>query len=89
MAAAFCLSRALPLAPRLSARLFPASLASSSQQARRQSGEARDPEQFLITKPGLKAKVIDGKKIAAAVKAEVAEEVGEARVTESARWAPL
>ena len=34
-------------------------------------------EQFLVTRPGLKARIIDGKKIAEAVKADITEEVRE------------
>ena len=45
-----------------------------SRLARCLSGGA-SREQFLYSKPGLKAKIIDGKKIAQAVKSEVADEV--------------
>lgn len=72
MALKACLSRTLPCT---SARLVAPSLSSNWLHARRQSGDASDPEQFLYTKPGLKAKIIDGKKIASAVRAEIAEEV--------------
>lgn len=75
MAVKSCLSRALSISSRTSARLLPLSLSSTWCHGRWQSSAAGDPEQFLYTKPGLKAKIIDGKKIAAAVKGEVAEEV--------------
>ena len=55
-------------------QLVPA-LVSRPLQTRLQSSAAGDPAEFLYTKPGLRAKIIDGKKIAAAVKAEVADEV--------------
>ena len=75
MALKSCFTRALSVSPCTSARLVPPSLSSSWLNARWQSGAASDPEQYLYTKPGLKAKIIDGKKISAAVKAEIAEEV--------------
>lgn len=73
MASRIC---ALSLTSLPSARLIAPSLASSCSHARWKSRGASDCDQFLFTKPGVKAKVIDGKKIAEAVKAEVAEEVG-------------
>ena len=66
------LSRSLSLARGVWGHPYPSS--TTSTLARSLSSAAAG-DQFLYTKPGLKAKVIDGKKIAAAVKAEVAEEV--------------
>ncbi|CAI8044405.1 Bifunctional methylenetetrahydrofolate dehydrogenase/cyclohydrolase, mitochondrial [Geodia barretti] len=52
--------------PRLPSNWSPARSFGSGASAR---------EQFLYTRPGLKSKIIDGKRIAEAVKAEVADEV--------------
>ena len=64
-----CLPRSLSAVcarPRLPSSWSPARCLGSGASAR---------EQFLYTRPGLKSKIIDGKKIAEAVKAEVADEV--------------
>lgn len=41
------------------------------------STSTSDPTQYLYNIPGLKAKIIDGKKIASTVKTEITDEVTE------------
>ena len=76
MAATYCFSRALSAPSVASARQLFLPLSSLSLPARWRSSAAGDPAQFLSTRPGARARIINGVKIAAAVKAEVAEEVG-------------
>ena len=66
-----------------SRRLLAPSLVAGRLHTRGRSSAATDPAEFLYTEPGLKAKIIDGKKIAAAVKAEVKAEVSVDCVTSS------
>ena len=68
--AGFRLSRSL-----LAARTRPPIPPNCRGRARCLGNGASSREQFLITRPGLKAKIIDGKKIAAAVKSEVTDQV--------------
>ena len=76
MAATYFFSRALSSTSVTSVRQLVLPLSSLSLHARRRSSAAGDPTQFLASRPGAKAKIIDGVKIAAAVKAEVTDEVG-------------
>lgn len=77
MAAGLCFRR-VSLYPRLFVPPLSSAAASRHGQARWQrtaASSVADASPFLYTKPGIEAKIIDGKKIAKAVKAEIANEV--------------
>ena len=76
MAATYFFSRALSHTSVVSVRQLVLPLSSLSLHGRRRSSAAGDPAQFLASRPGARARIIDGVKIAAAVKAEVTDEVG-------------
>ena len=75
MAARICLPRTLSSIHSVQKIVLRPNIISKSQRSRVASTSTSDPTQYLYNIPGLKAKIIDGKKIASTVKTEITDEV--------------
>ena len=81
MATGLCLLRRVSLYPRLCIPPLSSSATFRNSQARWQRTTASSVSPFLYTMPGIKAKIIDGREIAKAVKAEIKKEVSQGQYT--------